>query len=92
MIRLKLEESPRAVQEFMRNLARKPEVIEIEDRGQLLLRILATPQSAEDQKPALLKEGRSLVRRARDRNKGMPARTLEKEIRVAVEAVRAKGR
>ena len=86
MIRLKLQESPRAVQEFVRSLARRPMVVEIEDEGRVLLRILAAPQLPDEQKPTLLEQGRELVRRARGRNQGVPARTLQKEVRRAVDS------
>jgi hypothetical protein len=90
MIRLKLEESPRAVREFVRDLVRRPEVVEFEDDGRVLLRILAAPQLSAEGRPTLLEQGRDLVRRARKRNQDVPPRTVEQEVRQAVHAVRAK--
>jgi hypothetical protein len=92
MKRLRLENTPRAVQQFVRSLLGRPEVIEFEENGRVLLRILAAPQLSTENKTALLQEGRELVRRARERNRDVPGRTLEKEVRQAVNSVRRKFR
>jgi hypothetical protein len=92
MKRMRLENAPRDVQQFVRSLARRPEVIEFEENGHVLLRILAAPQLSTKNKSTLLEEGRELVRRAREQNRDVPSRTLEKEVRLAVNAVRRKTR
>jgi hypothetical protein len=92
MKRLRLEKTPPAVRQFVRSLLGKPEVVEFEDNGRVLLRILAAPQLSAKKKRALLKEGRELVRRAQDRNQDLPAHTLDEEVRQAVNAVRRKVR
>jgi hypothetical protein len=92
MKRLRLENTPRAVQQFVRGLVDRPEVVEFEENGRVLLRILAAPQLSTKNKTALLQKGRELVRRARERNRDLPARTLEKEVRQAVNTVRRKFR
>jgi hypothetical protein len=90
MKRMQLKETPHAVQQFVRSLVGHPEVVEFEENGQVLLRILAAPQLSAKRKSALLQEGRELVRRARERNRNVPARTLEQEVKKAVNAVRRK--
>ncbi len=92
MKRLRLKNTPRAVQQFVRSLVARPEVVEFEENGQVLLRILAAPQLSTKNKSSLLQEGRQLIRRARERNRGVPARTLEKEVRQAISTVRSKRR
>jgi hypothetical protein len=87
-----LEKTPRAVQQFIRSLVDRPEVVEFEENGRVLLYILAAPQLTTKNKTALLQQGRELVRRARERNRDVPARTLEKEVRQAVNTVRRKSR
>jgi len=86
MKRLHLEKTPRAVRQFVRSLVDHPEVVEFEENGRVLLRILAAPQLTAGSKTLLLQQGRELVRRARERNCDVPARTLEKEVRKAVSA------
>jgi len=90
MKRLLLKNTPRAVQQFVRSLVDHPEVVEFEENGRVLLRILAAPQLSTKNKSTLLQEGRELVRRARERNRDVPSRTLEKEVRQAVSTVRSK--
>src|SRR2546427_867831 len=92
MKRLRLENTPRAVQQFVHSLMEHPEVVEFEENGRVLLRILAAPQLSPNDKSALLQQGREQVRRARERNRDVPARTLEKEVRQAVSTVRGKRR
>jgi hypothetical protein len=92
MKRLRLEKTPLAVQQFIRSLVDRPEVVEFEENGRVLLRILAAPQLSTKNKTALLQQGRELIRRARERNRDVPARALEKEVRQAVNTVRRKSR
>jgi len=86
MKRLHLEKTPPAVRQFVRSLIGHPEVVEFEENGRVLLRILAAPQLTAENKTVLLQQGRELVRAARERNRDVPARTLEKEVRQAVSA------
>jgi hypothetical protein len=86
------KKTPRAVQQFVRSLVGHPEVVEFEENGQVLLRILAAPQLSKSDKKDLLQDGRELIRRARERNRGVPAHTLEKEVRQAVNNVRRNSR
>ena len=51
---------------------------------------LKLDQLSEAEKARLLQEGRELVRRARERNRGIPARTIAREVRNAVKQVRGK--
>jgi hypothetical protein len=92
MKRIRLEKTPRDVQQFVRNLVGRPQVIEFEENGQVLLRLLAAPQLTAEEKVALLRQGRRLVARARERNRNVSARRLDKEARKAVQAVSRKAR
>jgi len=51
---------------------------------------LKLDQLSESEKARLLQEGRELVRRARARNRGIPAGTIAREVRNAVKQVRVK--
>src|SRR5439155_26042975 len=87
MKRLRLKNTPRAVQQFVRSLVSRPEVVEFEENGRVLLRILAGPQLSTKNKATLLEEGRELVRRSGERNRAVPARTAVKEGHQAVSTV-----
>jgi hypothetical protein len=86
MKRLNLEKAPPAVRQFIRSLAGHPEVVEFEENGRVLLRILAAPRLTAASKSLLLQQGRDLVRRARERNRNATVCALAKEVHLAVAA------
>jgi hypothetical protein len=92
MKRVQLDTEAPAVQQFIRSLARHPEGVELELGGSVLCKLIPALQFSEVEKAALLSEGRELVRRARERNQGVPARVIEREVRAAVAAVRRRAR
>jgi hypothetical protein len=90
MERLKLDHAKSAVKQFARSLRLHGDGVEVELDGRLLFKIIPPAQLSESEKARLLQEGRELVRRARARNRGVPARTIAREVRDAVKQVRGK--
>jgi hypothetical protein len=90
MKRIKLDNTVPDVKQFIRNLPVDPEGVELELDGRVLFKLIPPAQFSDAEKAALLKQGRELVRRARERNKGVPARLIEREVRKAVNTVRRK--
>ena len=66
---------------------KRVKAVELEPSGRVLPKLNPPIEFSEAHKAALLDEGRELVRRARERNKGIPARVLEREVRESVKAV-----
>jgi hypothetical protein len=90
MKRVKLDGADNVVQEFARTLAVHREGAQVELEGRVLFKIIPPERFSEAEKAALLQQGRELVRRARERNKGVSAHVLEREVREAVAQVRGK--
>jgi hypothetical protein len=90
MKRVKLDEADRSVQEFVRKLPIDGEGVELELDGRVLCKVIPPLQFSDAEKAAWAQEARELLRRARERNKGVPARVIEREVREAVKAVRSK--
>jgi hypothetical protein len=92
MKRIKLDTASRTVQQFVRSLPVDAEGVELELNGRVLCKVIPPLEFSDAEKAALMQEGRELMRRARERNKGVPARVIECEVRDAVKAVRSKQR
>ena len=90
MKRLNLDHDERSLKEFVRALPLQHEGIELELDGRIVCKIVPPLQFSEAEKKALVEERWQLIRQAQERNKGVPARIIEREIREAVEAVRCK--
>jgi hypothetical protein len=92
MKRIKLDTASRTVQQFIRSLPVDAEGVELELNGRVLCKVIPPLQFSDAEKAALIQEGRELMRRARERNKGVPARVIEREVREAVKEVRSRQR
>jgi hypothetical protein len=92
MKRVKLDTASRTVQQFVRSLPGDTEGVELELNGRVLCKVIPPLQFSDAEKAALIQECRELMRRARERNKGVPARVIEREVCEAVNAVRNKQR
>lgn len=92
MHRVKLDTAAPAVKEFLRTLPSDPEGVELELEGTVLYKLIAPQQLTEPEKRAIIDRGRELVRQARERNKGVPAKVIEREVRQAVDEVRRRQR
>ena len=82
----------RAVREFLQGLARIGKTVHIMVHNSVVAQLLPpgvqTSTLSKDEKATMLDRGRQLVRKARQRNKGVPARKIEQEVRKAVRHVR----
>lgn len=86
MTHVSLDRESDSVKQFVRSLPIKPEGVDLKLEGQVICKV--TPPLAEAEKLALIERGRELVRRARERNRGVPAQVIEREVREAVDEVR----
>jgi hypothetical protein len=92
MQQLDLDTADPAVKQFFLSLPSDPEGVELVLRGDVVCRIVGPTQLTEIQKQALFARGRELVRRARERNRGVAADVLEREVGQAVDEVRRRKR
>ena len=92
MKRVKLDTASRTLQQFLRSLQVDAEGVELELNGRVLFKLIPPLQFSDAEKAAFLRECRELLRRARERNKGVPARVIEREVREAVKTVRSRQR
>ena len=88
MKRVGLDTAAKAVKQFIRNLQIDTEGVELELEGKVVCEILPPCSISPAARAALIARGRELAKRARDRNKGVPAGTIEREVRQAVDEVR----
>jgi hypothetical protein len=90
MKRMRLDSAAPAVKRFVQALAIAPEGVELELAGQVIARLFppGRPPLSDAEKAVVIARGRELVRRARERNKGVPAAVVAREVRRAVNAVR----
>lgn len=90
MSRIKVDEAPPPVKEFLRSLPLSAEGTELELDGRVICKVIPARQFSDAEKEALIARGRELVRRAQERNNGVPAKVIEREVRDAVDEVRRK--
>lgn len=92
MHRVKLDTAPPAVKKFVRTLPLDPEGVELELNGEIVCKVIGPHQLTEADRAALLDKVTKQIRRAHLRNKDVPARVIEREVRQAVEEVRSRDR
>lgn len=90
MKRVNLETAAPSVRKFIQSLRVDSEGVELAIADRVVCKVVPPPQLSESEKAALLKKGWELVRRARARNRDVPARVIEAEVRKAVNTVRGK--
>ena len=88
MKRVNLDTAAPSVRKFIQSLRVDSEGVDLTIEDYVVCRVVPPRQLSEAAKTALLAEGKELIRRARERNKGVPARVIEREIREAVRTVR----
>lgn len=74
--------------DFIKRQGRIREPIELMLDDNIVAKIVSPTELSGQEAAALLARGRELVRRARERNKGVPAKVIEREVRQAVNEVR----
>ena len=92
MQRLKIDQASLAVKRFVRSLPFDPEGVELELDGHVVCKVVAPNQLSESGKKAVLKAGWQQVRKTQERNRGVPAKVIQREIEKAVSDVRRKTR
>ena len=92
MKRVNLDKAAPAVKRFVRSLEVDAEGVELAIGDRVICKVVPPMQLSEAEKAALLKKGWELIRRAHERNKDVPARVIEREVREAVKTVRSKRR
>jgi hypothetical protein len=88
MKRLKVDTAAPAVKEFFKSLSIDGNGVGIELGGDLVCKIIPPSQLSEAEKAAHLADVRDLLRRSRERSKGVSARVIERDIRAAIATVR----
>jgi hypothetical protein len=88
MTRLKLDSAAVAVKKFIRELPLGAEGLEIELNGQVVCKIIAPQQLSDRERQAILERGRAILKRSLARNKGIPARVVDREVSAGVAEVR----
>ena len=74
------------VKQFVRSLPIEADGVALELDGRVVCKVV--PAFSETDTQRLIARGRELVRRARERNRGVPARVIECEVQEAVKEVR----
>lgn len=88
---VKLDSATADVKEFIRSLPIGSEGVTLEMDGETVCDVLPPNALLGDEKEALFARGREMMRRAQERNKGVPAAVIEREVRDAVDEVRRRG-
>jgi hypothetical protein len=89
MKRITLDTASAAVKKIVQSLPMESDGVELELQGQVVCTVVPPHGFTETNDAALMLErGRRLVRRARERNKGVPFQVIQREVREAVAEVR----
>jgi hypothetical protein len=88
MNRVSLDVADASVRAFIQALPIQAEGLELESQGRVLCTVLPPGVLSEPDRAVVLERGRELVRRSRERNRGVPEQVLEQEVCQAVEEVR----
>jgi hypothetical protein len=92
MHRINLDVASRSVRDFFHKLPIDREGIEIEIDGKVRFKVIPPEQLSEEEKKSLIDDALRLMRRSQERNKEVPARVIEREIRDAINEVRGRKR
>jgi hypothetical protein len=92
MSRVILDKAAPAVKKFVQRFSLGPEGVELELAGRVIGKFVPASQLSEAEIAEVIARGRALVRKARARNEGVPARIIEREVRQAVAEVRGRQR
>lgn len=88
MKRVPIDAAAANVKDFVRALPLDCGGVDLELEGRVICTVLPPDRPAVGDSLALIERGRELVRRSRERNRDVPAQTIEREVREAVEQVR----
>jgi len=76
------------VKRFIEKLPAEPTGVELLMNGRVICTVIPSLQLSPAEKERLVKRRWELICRAQERNKGVPASVIEREVREAVEEVR----
>jgi hypothetical protein len=88
MKRVNLDNADAAVRKFLKSIAMGKDGVELELNGQVIGKLLPPFTFSDAEKKALLEQRWQVIRQAQKRNRGVPGRVIEREVREAVEEVR----
>ncbi len=92
MKHIAIEEQDERVQHFLQALSREAGGAMLVRAGQPLLRVLPAGALSESERDAVIARGRELVRRARERNRDIPAKEITRKVQLAIDEVRRRER
>jgi antitoxin (DNA-binding transcriptional repressor) of toxin-antitoxin stability system len=92
MRKVTLDKAAPAVKKFFRALKIGNEGVEVVLNGEVVYKVVPASQMSEAEKQAMLERTWKLINRARERNKGVPARVIAREVRDAIDEVRRRQR
>src|SRR5262245_6169111 len=92
MKRINVDNAAPAVKEFLRRLPLSANGVELELGGRIIGKLIPPSELSQGEKAALMARGKELVQRARQRNRGVSARALQREVDDAVNEVRRRQR
>lgn len=90
MKKVNLDSAAPAVKKFVKSLPVSAEGVELELNGRVFAKIVPPAQLSDAEKDAYLAEVKDMLRRSRERNKGVTAQEIERDIRAATKTVRRK--
>jgi hypothetical protein len=90
MKHITIDDQDERVRQFIRSLPIEPDGVELELAGQVVCKVISSHQLSDGERDAVLKRGWELIERARQRNQGVPAKIIEREVRQAVNEVRGR--
>jgi hypothetical protein len=85
---ISLDREDERIQQFLCSLPLDPEGSVLELHGQPVLRVLPPASRTTAEQDDLVQRARELIDRARQRNRGVSAREIEREVAQAVDQVR----
>jgi hypothetical protein len=86
--RVNVDGADAAVRKFLKSIALGADGVELELNGKVIGKLLPPFAFSEADKKALVEQRWKLIRQAQIRNRGVPSRIIEREIREAVDQVR----
>ena len=88
MKQVKLDRADTAIQDFIRALPLNEGGVQLSIQGRVVCQVLPPLQPSGAEKRSVLKRGWELIRRAQQRNRRVPSRVINQEIRAAIKSVR----
>ena len=89
MKRLSLDTATTDIKQFVRGLP-IAEGLELELEGEVVCTVFPPHAISPDERAALVARARELLARSRERNKGTPARVLERKVQETLDEVRGR--